>query len=345
MRNITLKDVAKLAGVSVGTVSRYINHHPSVSEKNARKIQAAIDKLEYVPNLTAQNLAKGISNNILLYIIQEDPILMTTWLYELPIIQGINDYLKNTEYSLQIAIDSIDDCKSIKKSINKYINNKLVDGLMILTTFDIDKSIIIRLVDSKYPFVLTGIDNSIQPENGVLFDNYGAINQIMAYLYKLGHRKIGFIGGTKEQQHAKYRKKAYFDSIRKFGLTTSDKWVKDGDYSVSCGYNLMNEILSAYEQPTAIVCGNDYIAAGAIKAIREKGLDVPYDYSVTGFDNNIISEIVEPNITTMSIPLQEVAEFSIKKLINIIKNPDQITQEQIFSCKMIVGGSTSKPKL
>lgn len=344
MQSVTLKDVARLAGVSVGTVSRYINNHPSVSKKNSIKVQRAIDKLGYIPNQTAQNLAKGVSNNLLLYIIQEDPILASTWLYELPIIQGVYDYLKGTDYSLQVAIDSIENSKRINNFINECINNKRVDGMIILTSWEVDKTSLIRLVDSKFPFILIGNENPIGPENEVLFDNYGAISQVMDHLYKLGHRRIGYISGTKEQQHAKQRIKAYFDNLQRLNLVTNEKWVKYGDYTVESGYTLMGEILNSREQPTAIVCGNDYLAAGAIKAIKERGFSVPLDYSVTGFDDSIVSRVVEPDLTTVSVPLQKLAELAIKKLINIINFPDNEITKQVLSCEMVIGASTIAPK-
>lgn len=342
--SITLRDVARLAKVSVGTVSRYINKHPSVGGENAQKIQMAIDKLGYIPNQIAQSLAKGVSNNLLLYIIQEDPILSSTWLYELPIIQGVYDYLKSTDYSLQVAIDSIENSKRVNKLISECINNKRVDGMIILTSWEIDKSGLIRLADSKFPFVLIGNENLITPENEVLFDNYGAINQIIDYLYKLGHRRIGFISGTKEQQHAEQRIRAYFDSLQRLDLVTNEEWVKYGDYSIESGYIHMQELLHSNEQPTAIVCGNDYLAAGAIKAISEKGFNVPYDYSITGFDDSLVSKVVEPGLTTVNVPLQELAKIAIKKLINIINAPDKITPKRVLPCTMVIGASTSEPK-
>jgi len=233
-----------LANVSVGTVSRYINKHPSVSKKNAIKIQKAIDKLGYIPNLMAQNLAKGVSNNLLLYILQEKPILESTWLYELPIIQTVYDYIKPTNYSLQLAMDYLEDKLEISRFFNEYVNNKRVDGIIILSTFEIGDANILRLIESKMPFVLLGNQTNIQSTNQILFNNYDAINEIMDHLYELGHRRIAFINGFANQQHMIQRAKAYFDSVQRLDLETYDEWVKNANVPITLDADGEGKLLS-----------------------------------------------------------------------------------------------------
>lgn len=342
--NVKLKDVAMLANVSVGTVSRYINKHPSVSKKNAIKIQKAIDKLGYIPNLMAQNLAKGVSNNLLLYILQEKPILESTWLYELPIIQTVYDYIKPTNYSLQLAMDYLEDKLEISRFFNEYVNNKRVDGIIILSTFEIGDANILRLIESKMPFVLLGNQTNIQSTNQILFNNYDAINEIMDHLYELGHRRIAFINGFANQQHMIQRAKAYFDSVQRLDLETYDEWVKNANHSVDSGCERMMEILDFEKQPTAVVCGNDDMAIGAMKAIKERGFTVPEDYSITGFDDSILSRIAEPDLTTVKIPLEALAHTAIEKLIKSIDNPDNVIEKEDLPCRVVIRTSTGKAR-
>ena len=339
---VKLKDVARLANVSVGTVSRYINNHPSVSKKSAKKIQEAIDKLGYIPNLMAQNLAKGVSNSLLLYILQEKPIVESTWLYELPIIQSIYDYIKATKYSLQLAMDYLEDVQEIGKLMNEYINNKRVDGIIILSTFSIGEANVVRLMDSEIPFVLLGNQSAILSSNQILFDNYSAISEIMDHLYELGHRRIALINGFENQQHMIQRGKAYFDSLKRLDLEFHDEWVKYSNHAVDGGYKSMQEILDFEKQPTAIVCGNDDMAVGAMKAIKERGFRVPDDYSVTGFDDNIISRVAEPNITTVRMPLTSMAETAVEKLIENIADPEKEIPLEVLPCKVIYRSSSGR---
>ena len=342
--NIKLRDVAKLADVSVGTVSRYINKHPSVSKKNAAKIQNAIEQLGYIPNLMAQNLAKGVSNNLLLYILQEKPILESTWLYELPIIQSIYEYIRPTNYSLQLAMDYLEDKLEIGRFINEYVNSKRVDGMIILSTFEIDDATILTLMKSELPFILMGNQTNILAANQILFDNYHAINEVMDYLYQLGHRRIALINGFAHQQHMIQRASAYFDSLKRLGLDTCDEWVKNANHTVDGGCKCMNEILDLKKQPTAVVCGNDDMAIGAMKAIKDRGFSIPGDYSITGFDDSILSRIAEPDLTTVKIPLEALANTAIEKLIESMNHPDMTIPKKVLACTMVVRSSTGRPK-
>jgi len=340
---VTLKDVAKLANVSVGTVSRFINNHPSVSEKNRKKIQAAIERLNFSPNPIAQKLAKGVSNNLLLYIVQENPILTTTWLYELPVIQGICDYLKNQSYSLQIVLNFIEDNKGNYKYINECISSKSVDGILILSAWGLSNRTLIRLMDSGFPFVLLGNENTIQPTNDIIFDNYGAVKQLVEHLYHLGHRHIGLISGCRDQLHMSERIRGYFDTLKELGLEIDESWIKYGDYSMESGYACMQEILDS-RHPTAVICGNDYMAAGAVKAIHERGYKVPDDFSVTGFDNSTVAKIVEPSLTTVSMPVFKAGQLATERLIEQLNSTDNLISREVLPCEIIIGSSTGKAK-
>jgi len=339
----TLKDVAKLANVSVGTVSRYINNNPSVSEKNRKKIQAAIERLNYSPHPIAQKLAKGVTNNLLLYIVQENPILTTTWLHELPVIQGICDYLKNTNYSLQIVLNFIDDNQGNYKYINECISSKSVDGILILSAWELSNRTLIRLMDSGFPFVLIGNDNTIQPTNDIVFDNYGAVKKLVEHLYQLGHRHIGLISGCKEQLHMSERIRGYFDAIRELGLEIEESWIKYGEYSTESGYACMQEILDG-RHPTAVICGNDYVAAGAVKAIHDRGYKVPDDFSVTGFDNSTVAQIMEPTLTTVNMPVFKAGHLATEKLIKLINKTENVINREVLPCDIIIGSSTGSAK-
>ena len=342
MRNkATVRDVAKLANLSVGTVSKYLNNHPSISLQNREAIQIAIDKLDYKVNPIAQRFAKGVSNTILLYYIQEYPIEVTTWLYELPIFQGIQDYLRGAEYDLHIAMESIDNTDKIFDFILEHSNNSGADGLIIATSWELESKVFISLLDSQLPFAIVGVRNSIQASNDVMFDNFDACAKIMQHLHQLGHNKIGIVSGMKDQYHMSERLRGYFGQANTLGQIIKDKWVKYGDFSISNGYESFQQILLGGDLPTAIVCGNDYVAAGVIKAIKEAGLSVPDDISVVGFDNTTIASVVEPSLTTVKVPSEMAGRLAAKFLINQIKtgSPGQRT---ILPCEMIIGQSTGR---
>lgn len=314
---VTLKDVAKHAGVSVGSVSRYLNQHPSVSEKSRSAIEDAIKTLGFIPNQMAQKLARGVTGNLLLYIYQEFPIFNTTWLFELPIIHGIYEHLKTTPYSLQIAIGSISEPERLHRDLLHQVDSRLVDGILILSSWPAEQSTIDMLIDRETPYALIGNANQREENNYIIFDNEKAVYDLTAMLLGLGHRDIAFLGGYESQLHTRERFVGFTRALAEKGITVREEWVRFGDYSFDSGARFMEELLDG-QPPTAVICGNDFVAAGAVQRIKRRGLRIPEDISVVGFDNLTVSTIVEPELTTVSVPLFEMGRIATKNLVENI---------------------------
>lgn len=316
---VTLRDVAKQAGVSVGTVSRYLNNNPSVSQSARDAIAAAVEKLDYTPNLMAQNLAKGKSGNLLLYIYQEFPIVNTTWMFELPIIHGVFDSLKSTNYSIQMAIGSIYNPEGFKHEIFRQIDAKLVDGIIILSSWPAESTTLVKLIETKFPYVLLGNSNHVNGMNHIVFDNTEVIEGLVTRLVGLGHRDIAFFGGYPTQLHTMERFAGFRRGMARHHLPVRDEWVKFGDYSFESGIKFMDEAFDA-GPPTAVVSGNDFIAAGAVRSIKRHGKRVPEDVSVTGFDNMTVANMLEPELTSVKVPLFEMGCRAMERLVQGIKD-------------------------
>jgi len=330
----TLRDVAKLAGVSVGSVSRFLNNDPSLSVKLSVRISDAITELHYTPNAMARQLAKGRSNTLLLYILHEQPISPTTWLYKLSIIQSIETYLKNTDYSLQIALNTYLDTDGSYQFISKNINSRSVDGILIISAWDIHPKTVDLMTSTDFPFALIGVRNPAGDFNEVRSDIKQAIIDLVCILHGNGHKKLAFFGGYQKQQHNVERLEGFKNALEIYGLQTKDEWIRFGDYSVESGYDFCNELLSLPKSmwPTAIVCGNDYIAAGVVKAINEHPLSPAI--TVTGFDGTVVSKIVSPPFVTVEIPLAEMGERAAKILLSNIQSGKCIFESQTYLCEI-----------
>jgi len=340
-KRATLIDVAKLSGLSTGTVSRVLNNHSSVSDEARKKVEDAIKKLNYVPLSTARSLAKGISNTIMLSIIEENPILPSTWRYELPAVQGIYDYLKDTSYSLQIGIGFVEEAKK-SKFFENLIKDKYVDGLLILGSWPINYKSLLYLEDRNIPYVLIGCRSVAPTRAEVSFDNHGAIVKIIDYLVQLGHTKFALIGGLKEQIHMIDRAKGFRDALLARDLKVYPNLIKFGDYQIDSGYQLMLELLEENPRPTAIICGNDFMAAGAIRAIHDKGYRVPEDFSVVGFDDNEVAKVISPQLTTIKVPVFEMGHLAVEKLCSMIQKDKEIEEITILPCELVIRSSTGK---
>lgn len=338
----TLRDVAKRAGVSVGTVSHFINNNSKILEKNKCKIQKAIDDLGYTPNSLAQNFAKGISKQIALYISAEFPISSATWMYGLPIIQGVNSIIHLTGYSLQMSVNSINDIEKSYENISKAIINRSIDGLLYLSAWQIPMKILELLTKNKFPYILVANNNPLGMENDVLIDIPNAVSKIVNYLYDNGHRTYGIVLGYKDQIHMAERLQTFYSEMNRLKLPVLSRHIKTGSFDISSGYALMLEMISEGDLPSAIICGNDDIATGVIKALKESGVNVPRDVSVIGFDNSIVGQVSEPAITTMDIPAFKIGEESAKNLIYRISNPGLSVPRSTIPCTLVEYGSVAK---
>ena len=338
----TINEVAALAEVGVGSVSRYLKNHEAVKPKTRALIERAIEELAFVPNEMARRLAQGKSNNILLMMLSENPIFTSTWLYERSIVQGIYDALEPSTYTMQLIMGFIDKPNDLFEAMRSSIYTRSADGVILLSTWRVEERIIGLLEQSVTPYVLLGSSREVGKANEVLLDNYGATRMLHKHLMDLGHTRIGLITGNREQQHMYERIAAYFSVMQENGLNADEEYVAYGDYSVESGYRLAQNLLSKGKRgPTALICGNDFIAAGAIKAADDLGINVPACLSVTGYDNLPLTELMRPALTTVQFPGYEMGLLSVKKIFAEMESPGKSFSSETLSSKLIIRASTA----
>lgn len=340
-KKATLRDVATLSGVSTGTVSKYLNGG-RIKDSNRISIQNAIQMLDYSPSSVARSFALGKSNVVTLFIITESPIVSSTWVHEQPIIQALNDVIVSTNYNLQIRIGSKDESINNKINIENCIRSKSTDGIVLLSPWEIDNSIITTLDYYDFPFVIIGSGRDVNRSETVDFDNSSPIHQLVIYLHKLGHEEFALIGGFREQVHMMKREKGFRSALKEAGIDIDEERILYGDYSLFSGYKLTSKLLKQKQPPTAIICGNDNIAAGAVRAIKEVGLKVPYDISVSGFDDSVVSAALEPQITTVRAPAYEMGKVAITHLLRKLQNRSYKIPNIILDSILLIKGSTGE---
>lgn len=312
----TLQDVAKLAGVSAVTVSRVINKSAGVRAGTALRVSEAITKLNYVPDSVARSLVTGRTNRYLLLIVNEEPISPTTWAYELPIIEGICEHLRDTPMQLQISMCFKEDLET-PTFIPALLDQVAVDGVLVLSAWPVGHHNVHEFARRGLDYMLVGCHSPVRPLRQVEFDNSGAVQLVVGRLIELGHSVFALIAGRQGQLHAEERAKGFRGAIRSAGLEVHENLVMHGDFNIASGYRLMRELLEETPRPTAIVCGNDHMAVGAMKALREQGLSVPADFSVVGFDDHQIAEVVQPSLSSVRIPLRDLGVEATKRLMRI----------------------------
>ncbi len=302
----TMKDVAKEAGVSLGTVSNVLNSLSTVSAENRKKVEEAVKKLRFIPNTAARSLKTNTSRSLGLSI----PNIGNPFYPELA--RGAEDAAQKAGYSVFLCNND----RSVQKERNyvKVLLEKNVDGIILvkpgISREEMDE------VREKSGLVLVDIGEEVNEAYDVInVDDSGGTVKAMELLYEYGHTRIAFISGSLESRSSKSRLEAYIQFLEGKKLPVDESLIKKGSYDWYSGYTCTAEFLRRINKPTAIFASNDLMAIGAMKAIRERGMNIPYDISVIGFDDIDMAALCSPQLTTVRQPKYELGQTSVNLLL------------------------------
>jgi DNA-binding LacI/PurR family transcriptional regulator len=330
---ITLKDLAKKTGYSKTTISKVLNDYTDVSEKAREEILKAVEEMHYIPNSNARTLSKKKSWTIgILYL--EALGLGIKHPFFNAVLESFKKESESKGYDLMFIskglggknIGYLDHCKI-----------RSIDGLIIFRSIDKE---IKDLIESDIPCVVLDFDTD--KASTVYSDNSRGSYIAVDYLHSLGHQKIAHIHGDENTFAGKQRKMGYEVALEKHGIPKREEYIVNGGYfSVESGYKAMQNLLQLEERPTAVYVAGDYMAIGAIKAIREYGLKVPDDISVIGFDDIDVSQFVTPSLTTIKQNTVLLGKKASKMLIDQIEDRSGITN-RVVPVELVVRESCKK---
>ena len=321
----TLRDVAQESGVSIGTMSNYLKDPNSVKPANRIRIEQAIRLLKYTPNINAQILATGVSHNIVLYLLSEKLISPTTWLHQLPAIQAVHDQLCVAGYNLQMRIVYAADPKGFFENIRKCVESKVADGVMILSVWEVPAQVITYLQESSYPFVVMDSIVADSSVNTVYFDNYGMMKELVKRLVAYNHRNIGYIHVKSCQQDMQQRFMGYLDGLKECGLDIEEKNIMYGDFSIESGYACISQaIRNRSLNFTSVLCGNDNMGVGAIKALFDHHYAIPRDVSLIGVDDSIAAHACTPRLETVRFDLAALGKRAVDMLLKRLSSKGEV---------------------
>lgn len=337
MAAVTIKDIARICGVGVSTVSRAMNDHPDINRETKEKIQAAIREYNYIPNNSARNLKRHESNTIAVLIKGIYNVFITDM-----VTQG-ERYIKYTQYSLYLRQvypeeDEVDIAIELVKE-------KRLKGIIFLGgMFDHSAE---KLKQIEIPYIMMTVSPSPRISgmcSSVYVDDEMESYRIVDYLCRMGHRKIALITTPESERSIGHlRAKGYFRALKDNGIGRDDRLVRrmsenTWEFSISSGYAVTKELLADNTDFTAIYACSDYAAIGACKAICETGKTVPGDYSVAGYDGLEIGRFYNPPITTISQPINDMLKKTFELLLDEI-NGDETRQTVVFPGELLAGGS------
>ncbi|ELK47774.1 LacI family DNA-binding transcriptional regulator [Halobacillus sp. ACCC02827] len=307
----TIKDVAKLAGVAVSTVSYALNDSNKISLETKRRVKEAASALNYQKNGIASDLKKHRTNTIALILSD------LSGPYYSELIKGVQDVAVSNGYDL-IACSSVGGKES---TAVKFLREKRVDGAIILA-HNIDDDIAVEAAREGFPLVV--LDRKLNNDNiyHVEVDNEHGGFIATEYLIKYGFKKIGYVSGPSNSYDNKRRLEGFKKALDMHNIVFQSKWKVSGDFTREGGYRAAKLLIAQQEMPEAVFFANDEMAIGGLKAFEEYGIKVPEDISIIGFDDIQISEFVSPPLTTVSQPKYEVGALAVHIIFQALQNQD-----------------------
>jgi LacI family transcriptional regulator len=308
-RSITIQDVATAAGVSVSTVSRVLNDKDDTAPETYKRVKTIIAEMGYTSSLAARSMRSSRMNVIGLIMPDAgEP-------FPIEVMKGVNSAIAALDYDLIIYT-----CGDIRKHFTadrerkfvSLLNNSITDGVVVITPAATH-------FNTRAPVVAVDPHYEITEYPSVISTNKEGASEAMSYLFKLGHRRIGFISGRSDLMSADRRLCGYRDSLAQAGIPFDPDLIAQGDFTAGTGLTCARHLLNLPVPPTAIFAANDQSALGAYQAAQEAGLSIPADLSIVGFDNIPDAAQANPGLTTVDQSIQEMGKIAIQMLVKLIE--------------------------
>ncbi|MBU8789142.1 MULTISPECIES: catabolite control protein A [Bacillus] len=330
MSNVTIYDVAREANVSMATVSRVVNGNPNVKPTTRKKVLEAIERLGYRPNAVARGLASKKTTTVGVII----PDISSIFYAELA--RGIEDIA--TMYKYNIILSNSDQNMDKELHLLNTMLGKQVDGIVFMSGNVTDEHVE-EFKRSPVPIVLAASVEEKGETASVAIDYEQALYDAAVMLIENGHKRLAFVSGPMQEPINKAKKLQGFKrALQDKGLEFKEEFVVEGDYTYDSGMEALDALMKLDEKPTAVISATDEMALGIIHAAQDKGLSIPEDLEVVGFDNTRLSLMVRPQLTTVVQPTYDIGAVAMRlltKLMNkeeveehIVQLPHRIEQRQ-----------------
>lgn len=328
----TISDVAKLSGLSKTTVSRVINNHPYVSKEKKEQVLKAMEDLGYTPNPSARRLRGQLTTTLGVIV----PRIVN------PFFSYLVNAIEQTAYKkgYQVLICQSNEDKEKELAFLNLLKTKQVDGI-IMTAIENDWNSIQPFTDYG-PIVLCNeyVNHADVPM--IRLNQYKGTYIGVKHLIERGHQKIAYCTGGlfDEQGKDKDRNHGYQKALKEAGIVVNPKWIFVNQHTIEDGKQVMKQILEMEDRPTAIFTGSDEIAGGMMIEAKERGLRVPDDIAIIGFDDQPLAEMLDPKLTTIRQPIDQMGEKSVEVIIEMLSNPEMKIETYEMSIELVVREST-----
>ena len=334
---VSIRDVAKRAGVSIATVSRTVNRIPTVNPELAERVWKAIEEVGYLPNTQARALVSGRSHMLGLIVSE----ITNPFFPEL--IQEFESLAVAQGYEVLIGSTNYDPART--ESLMRRLLQRNVDGVAIMT-FGIEEDLVQKLVEREFPLVFVDAGPDLPNIQVLKVDYAEGIRQGVQHLAALGHRNIAFISGPLSQRSPNARREAFLKSMAELGLRVPSEHLVEGNHTMESGIVAMEKLIALETLPTAVMCSNDMTAIGALHALYRTTHKVPEDISVVGFDDIHLAQFMLPPLTTVQMSCKDLAFAAVESLRAGIEGDHSKARrkEWPIPTRLVVRQSTAFPR-
>ena len=328
--------IAREAGVSRATVSRVINGLPLVKEETVQRVREVLERVNFIPNPVATTLRYGRSKTYGLIIPDISNPFYSEFLVE------FEDLLVETDH--EVLLTNVQSSSKLVKSVRRMLMRQ-VDGAVLMAS-EYDTHDIEPLFLHKIPLVTVDRRSVQAGRSDVAIDFEAGYLQAVRHLRDLGHKRLGYIGGTEGLRTSNVRAEGFKSAVLNSGLRYYPNLIRTGDYRLTGGERAIVSLFQETIRPTAVLTANDLTAFGAIRGLHKMGLSVPKDVSLVGVDDVVLADVLQPPLTTIRIPRRHMAETCLKALNHTKKDVDRRGSRYSVPVELVIRENTARvPKL
>ncbi len=327
-----MKDIAKSCDVSIATVSKALNGHKDIGEETRKKVKEIAASMGYYPNAAARALKTHRSYNIGV-LLNDEAHSGLTHEYFSAVLEGVRVEAESKGYDITFI-----NTHSSKMTYYEHCKYRDLDGVIIACT-DFEAPEVVELIESSIPTVT--IDYVFNNCTSVVSDNIKGMRELVEYVYHKGHRRIAYIHGQKEKAVTRDRLAAYYNMLEELDVEIRDEYIKPSLYlDWEKAQQATNELMALKEPPTCIIYPDDLSITGGINALRNRGLNIPEDISVAGYDGTNLSQMLNPRITTVKQDTDTIGRTAARELISEIEKPNSAFAKRVIVQGEIIPGES-----
>ncbi|GHE79573.1 LacI family transcriptional regulator [Streptomyces spiralis] len=326
----TLEEVAALAGVGRGTVSRVINNADGVKDSTRRAVERAITELGYVPNQAARSLAARRADAVALAMTETDWRQFGEPFFS-EIVCAVSDALAGTDIQLLLTLVRTD---AERRRFVEYARGGRIDGVLLMSVRG-GEPLPDMLAELRLPTVLLGRRSGDECASYVDSDNVGGARDAVDHLLRSGRTHVATITGPLDMYVAQCRLRGYEEAMRRAGHAHGPTWIVEGDFSEESGRRAMTELLGRHPEVDAVFAASDTMAAGALNVLRAAGRRVPEDVAVIGFDDFLLAQHTDPQLTTVRQPVEEIGRAMVRLLLEALEDSSRAWRHVILPTRLI----------